>query len=171
MATKRFINKDAVSTLTSDYGVVVDSLTNGAKTISPANLKIQMQAGRAVAFTLFLGGPQYASTTVPQAIVLIPYDMTLTGIIIHAHNKPVGAAMLVDAHKSTTGDADTGTTVYTTGPGTNRPTIADGANSSTGGVPETTALSAGNRLLLFVDQVGSTTPGSGLTITIKGTIN
>lgn len=93
----------------------------------------------------------------------IPVDKTyaLTGVRLAVGTAPVGAAILVDVNKG-------GTTIFTTQG--NRPTIADGATSGgPGTAPNVTAVAAGDLLTIDVDQVGSGTAGSDLTVRLLGT--
>lgn len=86
---------------------------------------------------------------------------TLTGVRLAVGTAPVGAAILVDVNKN-------GTTVFSTQG--NRPTIADGATSGgPGTAPNVTAVAAGDLLSVDVDQVGSGTAGSNLTVVVLGT--
>ncbi|MFG1817623.1 hypothetical protein ACGFIF_27955 [Kribbella sp. NPDC049174] len=72
---------------------------------------------------------------------------------------PTGAALVVDVNKN-------GTTIYTDQ--SDRPSIAAGTNSATGNDPAvTTTLAAGDYLTVDVDQIGSTAPGSDLTVTVR----
>lgn len=91
---------------------------------------------------------------------LLPVDGTYTivGTRLTAGTAPVGAAIIVDVNKN-------GTTIYTTQ--ANRPTIADGAQTGgPGSAPDVTALSAGDYLSVDIDQVGSSTAGSDLTVSV-----
>jgi hypothetical protein len=58
-----------------------------------------------------------------------------------------------------------GTTIFTTQ--ANRPTITAGGNTATG-VPDVTAWNAGEYLTVDISQVGSTTAGANLTVTVVG---
>lgn len=82
---------------------------------------------------------------------------TITGVVATVGSAPTGASIIIDVNKN-------GTTVFTTQ--ANRPTIADGANDSGVEVPDIVALADGDYITIDVDQVGSTTPGSDLTVQI-----
>jgi hypothetical protein len=107
-----------------------------------------------------LNGTAYASTTVPQATVYIPFAITVTDVVAYATTAPTGSTLIVDVHEN-------GTTIFTTQ--SNRPTISAGANTSTiAGSIEDTAIAANARVSFFVDQVGSTISGGDpLLITLK----
>lgn len=90
----------------------------------------------------------------------LPIDGTCTiiGVRLTANTAPAGAAIIVDVNKN-------GTTIFTTA--ANRPTIADGANSGGPGVaPDVSTLAAGDYLTVDIDQVGSGTAGSDLTVCV-----
>lgn len=70
---------------------------------------------------------------------------------------PAGASVIVDVNMN-------GTTIY--GTQANRPTITAGNNTATGGTASVTSLAAGDYLTVDIDQVGSTTAGSDLTVII-----
>lgn len=71
---------------------------------------------------------------------------------------PAGAAVLADVNAN-------GTTIF--GTQANRPTITAGANTGLAGAASGASLAAGQYLTVDVDQVGSTAPGSDLTVTIR----
>ena len=83
--------------------------------------------------------------------------LLITGVRLDAGTAPTGAGLVVDVHKS-------GVTIFTTQ--ANRPSIAASAYSGVSGVPDVQAWAAGEYLTVDVDQVGSTVPGSNLTVTI-----
>lgn len=88
-----------------------------------------------------------------------PFAVTLTGGYIIAATAPAGAAMIWDVHSG----AGAGTTVFTTQG--NRPTLADGSAGPTAvAAPDVTAIGAGTRLVAAIDQIGSGTAGSNITL-------
>ncbi|MUN41396.1 hypothetical protein [Actinomadura litoris] len=86
--------------------------------------------------------------------------LTIGTVRASAATGPAGQSLIIDVHKS-------GTTIYTTQ--ANRPTIAAGQVTGTGGVPDVATWAAGEYLTVDIDQVGTTTPGSDLTVTIPST--
>jgi hypothetical protein len=70
---------------------------------------------------------------------------------------PAGASIIVDVNKN-------GTTIFTTQ--ANRPTITAGNSNATVGAIGVTSIAANDVLTIDIDQVGSTTPGSNLVVTI-----
>lgn len=72
---------------------------------------------------------------------------------------PVGSAITIDVHRN-------GTTIFST-----KPTIASGANTSSGAVISTSSFAQGDLMEIFVDAVGSTTAGKGLKGDMVGIFN
>jgi len=89
--------------------------------------------------------------------ITAPCALTVTGGKIEVGTAPTGAALICDVHKN-------GTTLWTTQG--NRPTIADAGTNAAITVPDVTALAQGDRLLLMIDQVGSTVAGKDLSLTL-----
>lgn len=89
-----------------------------------------------------------------------PFAVEVLGVRAAVNTAPAGASVIVDVNKD-------GTTIFTTQ--ANRPTIAAAANVSTEAVPDTPArlFAAGTYMTVDIDQVGSTTAGSDLTVVIR----
>jgi hypothetical protein len=84
--------------------------------------------------------------------------LTVQHVRLYAGTAPTGAAILVDLNKN-------GTTMFSTQG--NRPTIADGANAETATTaPDVTAVAAGDRLSVDIDQVGSSIAGANLAVVV-----
>jgi hypothetical protein len=77
---------------------------------------------------------------------------------------PVGSSLIIDIKLSTNGGS-TFTSLWATTPA-NRPTIADGAVVGSAGTPDTTAYVNGNLVRVDVLQVGSTTPGRNVIVSL-----
>ena len=88
--------------------------------------------------------------------------VTITGVRASVGTAPVGASILVDVNKN-------GVTIFTTQ--SNRPTIPAAGTTDDANAIDVPAVSAGEFLTVDIDQVGSTTPGSDLTVTIYYTVN
>jgi len=103
---------------------------------------------------------QYLSVGANQTPVLIvPLPYTIEKVYAIVKTAPVGAAIICDIQKN-------GTSIWTTQ--ANRVTIAAGATTATPVTAfDTTALVEGDQLTLDIDQVGSTTAGTSLTVLIK----
>lgn len=86
------------------------------------------------------------------------FDQTITEVFLSVSDSPTGQNIVADVHKN-------GTTIFTNQ--VNRPQIA--ADGSTTGYTTTIDVptwTVGQYLTAHIDQVGSTTPGSNLTVHI-----
>ncbi len=90
----------------------------------------------------------------------IPANCTISQVFLSATTAPVGSALIVDINECT--DPATCTTIDT---GT-KPQIADGAKEGVDSTFTDTTLLRGNYLGIDIDQVGSSTAGSDLTVTV-----
>jgi len=86
------------------------------------------------------------------------------GIKVRANvaTAPVGQSVIVDVNKN-------GVTIFSNQ--ANRPTIAAATTTDDANAIDVPAVAAGEILTVDIDQVGSTTPGSDLTVTIVYTVN
>lgn len=93
---------------------------------------------------------------------LFPYSATIIGVTAAVNTAPVGSSIIIDVNKN-------GTTIFTAQ--INRPTILSGTNDTGGSevVPDVTSLVFGDYLTVDIDQVGSGTPGSDLTVFVHYT--
>lgn len=107
--------------------------------------------GFAVSGTLTTGTKKSSTWIVPQ-------DMTIVKAYAYADTAPTGVSIVVDINKN-------GTTIWSTQ--ANRLTIVASSNTGNQTTFNTTALSEGDLLTLDIDQVGSSTPGSELTVVLK----
>ena len=96
------------------------------------------------------------ATTGKQAIRM-PFAGKITFVTAALTATPAGASAIVDLHKN-------GTTMYTTQG--NRPTIAAGSTYVTATLPDVLIWAAGDVLQLEVDQKGSSTAGSDLSVVV-----
>jgi hypothetical protein len=94
--------------------------------------------------------------------MVFPYPITIQGIAAAVQTAPSGADLIVDVNKN-------GTTIFTTQ--ANRPRIVAGAVVTASEVTNmnVTSFAAGDELTVDVDQVGSSTAGSALTLFIRYT--
>jgi len=95
--------------------------------------------------------------TTQSVAITAPYALTITGGKLEVGTAPTGAALICDVHKN-------GTTIFTTQ--NNRPTVADGGTSAAITAPDVTSIAQGDRLLLMIDQIGSTIAGKDLSLTL-----
>ena len=91
----------------------------------------------------------------------MPAAVTLSSVRIDVNTAPTGSAIIVDVTES-------GTTIFSA-----KPQIAASATTSVGGAnPGTlsdTALASNAEIKINVDQIGSSTAGKGLKVTLIGT--
>lgn len=95
--------------------------------------------------------------TTQSVAITAPMALTVTGGKIEVGTAPTGAALICDVHKN-------GTTLWTTQG--NRPTVADAGTSAAITAPDVTSIAQGDRLLLMIDQIGSTVAGKDLSLTL-----
>ena len=95
--------------------------------------------------------------TTQNVAITAPCALTITGGKIEVGTAPTGAALVCDIHKN-------GTTLWTTQ--NNRPTVADAETSAAITVPDVTSIAQGDRLLLMIDQIGSTVAGKDFSLTL-----
>ena len=82
-----------------------------------------------------------------------PQSATLVSLEIWCTTAPVTASVIADLHKN-------GTTVFTTGPGTERPTIATSATRDVSGTPDVTTMAAGDLFQVQMDQINASDEGN-----------
>jgi len=93
------------------------------------------------------------------ADLLVPFDAILNAARLHARVAPTGADLIVDLNLN-------GASLWAASPD-RRVRLADGETAGLQTRFDAPAVSAGDRLTVDVDQVGSTTPGSGLTLAVE----
>lgn len=91
---------------------------------------------------------------------VFPFAATISEVRMVVGTAPSGASLICDVNKN-------GTTIFTTQ--ANRPTISSNQTTSPAATPAVTAVAAGDVLSVDIDQVGSTVPGSDLTVVISYT--
>lgn len=124
-----------------------DSVTTAA---GPLNVNVQDT------FTCFVAGAQTTGTLKWQW--LMPFAATVTDIRAVLGTAPTGSTFIIDCNRA-------GTTLFTTQG--NRPTIAISGTASTTVLPDVTTLAAGDVLSFDIDQIGSGTAGSNLSVSIS----
>jgi hypothetical protein len=88
--------------------------------------------------------------------------ITIIAVRASVGTAPVGGSVIADVNKN-------GTTIFTTQ--SNRPTIAAGTFTDLADAINVAAVGAGEYLTADVDQVGPTTPGSDLAVTVVYTVD
>ena len=109
----------------------------------------------------YIAGDQEASTTITKgARVYIDVAGTITRVRLHARTAPTDASLIVDLHLN-------GTTIWSTQG--NRATLTTGNTDSSTTTFNTTAIASGQYLDMFVDAIGTTLPGTDLTVELTFT--
>ena len=103
----------------------------------------------------FIPGTQTAAAK--KAGSLIARAGVIVDVRAYVDTAPTGASLIADVNKN-------GTSIFTTQ--ANRPTIAAAGNASSTTAPDTTAVAAGDRLTIDVDQIGSGAAGADLYVTV-----
>jgi hypothetical protein len=137
---KIFAKTDGLYYILDDAGV--ETVLGGAGTIT-----------KGIAF--YLDGDLEVETTAMSFIA--PVAMTVQSVKLAVDTAPTDAAIIIDLHKN-------GTTLFTTQG--NRPTIAASGTAATSAAPDVTAIAAGDKIALEIDQVGSTVAGYNLAATV-----
>lgn len=116
-------------------------------------------AGNPKEISFCIPGNCYVTTKIAQILVGENLDNeTISKVKIYADTAPVGSVLTVDINKNNV-------TIFTTQG--KRPSIADGANADDSDTPDVTSLSAGDRISVDIDAIGSgTAGGSDLLVTI-----
>jgi len=116
-------------------------------------------------FTFILPGTQSVGTNKLGSQIIIPFACTILKAQANAGVAPSGAALIFDINYDSGGGADDGgTTIWSTQ--ANRLQIASGAYTASTTTFNTTSLAQGGTLTIDVDQVGSTTAGSNVCVTL-----
>lgn len=108
--------------------------------------------------TFFFSAEGNLTTGAKNLRVYMPGAYKIDSVFIAANTASSGSAIIVDVNKG-------GTTIFTNQ--ANRPQIAVGANTGTSGVPDVTALAAGDYLTFDIDQIGVGTTGADLTVHVR----
>lgn len=115
----------------------------------------------AAAFQHILTVPGALTTGTDKAAHFqMPDKALIDEVRCHVGTQPVGASVIVDVN-------DDGTTIFTTQG--NRPEIADSTSDDTSGVADGgTAVAKDSVITVDIDQIGSGTAGSDLTVFVRG---
>ncbi len=107
-------------------------------------------------FSFFIPGTAVVATN--QAAVLIPAAFTISHVKIYSETSPTVQNLIVDVNIN-------GTSIFATTQ-ENRPQVTPTNKAANSGIPNTTALAAGDRLSVDVDQVGTVAGGAPLLVTV-----
>lgn len=115
---------------------------------------------------IHITGVLYASTSVAIGWLRVPKACTISKVMISCATAPTGTdGITVDVHYHATVLASA-TTIFTTGPGTERPVIAASGFDDDSGAPDVTSLAADSYISFFIDTVGGTIAGADLDIQV-----
>ena len=109
-------------------------------------------------FAFAVAGTLTTGTSVTP-LLIATQAQTISKVYVNVKTAPTGASIKVDINKN-------GISIWNTTQA-NRVVIADGATSGTQTSFDTTALVEGDVLTVDIDQVGSTTAGADITVTVK----
>lgn len=104
---------------------------------------------------MHIGG--LAKVTTGAISVIVPMALRIIQVRVSVDTAPVGSALILDLNNN-------GVSLYTTQ--ANRPQLPPGVTDAVAPLPDITTLALGDKLRLDIDQVGSLTPGAGLSLTI-----
>lgn len=135
----------------------IDDVENGVITVGPAGP--QGPQGPEAEIPIVFNRSSALSVTAGTTGFPVPFNATVLGVRAYAGTAPSGSDAIFDVNRN-------GTTIFATQSA--RPRIVAGSNSAV----ETTgmtvsSLTAGDVLSVDIDQVGSTTAGSDLTLVIR----
>ena len=151
-----------VSTLEDDAEITIDILYVGSST-PVKGLKVTLKGMRPSNADILLAvSDEVTNLTTGTAKITfrMPYAMTLTSVRASVTEAPTGSALVIDVNES-------GASVFST-----NLQIDDGSETSVGSMPAVisdAALADDAEITIDIDQVGSTTPGKGLKVRLKGT--
>jgi len=140
---------------TTGTGAELNELTDGSTTALHSHA-----VGGMIALQATIRGNAYVGNDI--IVARISKAMTITKVRLGVgKTAPTGDTLIGDVHYHAT-DPTAMTTIFTTGPGTNRPEIAIGAFTDDSGAPDVTVLAEGGWVGFSIDQIGSTLPGENV---------
>ncbi len=101
------------------------------------------------------------TTGTAKTTFVMPYAMTLTGVIATVNTAPTGSAIQVDINEGVSSILSTKLTIDAT--------EKTSATAATPAVISDSALASGAEIIFDIDAVGSTIAGAGLKVTLIGT--
>jgi hypothetical protein len=148
----------------TDLGTQTSSDSNASADINTLNANDQdlqtqingISVDRSI--MMVLDGNAYVADDI--ITVRVPYAMTLTEVLLGVATAPTGASLNVDVRYHAT-DPTSAVTILSSDV-----TIAASAFSGTA-TPSTTSLAENGFLVVDINQIGSTLPGTGLIIEVK----
>jgi hypothetical protein len=128
--------------------------SSGVKVVQAVLASDMENAARVVYYFAITG-----TVSVTTGTVKLPFfgNHQIEKVTLYADTGPVGDDLIVDVNLN-------GTTIFTTQ--SNRPKILD-SSWAVSGTPDVTDATDGDYLTVDIDQVGSTTPGSDITVAVR----
>jgi len=154
-------NLDVAGTL-SGASIVTDNLVSSA-TASSGSILVSRTTDApewktpVSSMVWFIDGGLTLNAT-GSAVVTMPFGLTVSTGSLRVNVAPTGSAIIVDINRN-------GTSIFSTLP----QIAADSTTSNKTGTLSPTTFSVDDEISVAIDQVGSTTAGSGLTIMLTGT--
>jgi hypothetical protein len=137
-----------------------DSLTEGSTNLYFTNARARAALPDAIGIAVSDEGTNLATGSA-NLTFRMPYAVTLTSVRANVNTAPVGSTINIDIKRA-------GTSIFSTllSIDANEKTSATAATPA---VLSTTSLSDDDELVVSIEQVGSTTPGKGLKLWLRGT--
>ena len=151
---------DVVGTISGSS--IVSNQINASQSATQGSVLVSQTNGAPVwktqtgSMLWYIDGPLVTGSDQGQ-VVTMPFTLSITGLDLKVKGSPNGAAVIVDINEA-------GTTLFST-----KPEVDAGATVEDGNhVFNDTSLAKGSEITIDIDQVGSATAGSGLTIMLHG---
>ncbi len=153
------------SPVSGDWFLMEDAVSGELVKVDTDNMPGGGTTGVSIQATL--KGNAYTGTAI--ATVRVPWAMTITDMRIGARTPPTGSSLSIDANYSATNPDSASPLVNSI---LNSPplSITAGNHTALGNVFAISSFAAGSWLVIDIDAVGSTLPGTDITIEFIGTI-
>lgn len=161
-SSKTIADLDTVTSLSASDLLHV-SVSGVDKNITQGNLLSAVVTTQDITIQVLIGGNLYTGTDILGVAIRTP-AMTVTKVRLGARTAPTGSVVTVDLNYHAT-DPDSAATIFSS-----NPSIAATAHTGESTSFSTSTFADGGFLLIDIDAVGSSTPGTGLTIEIIGTL-
>jgi len=153
----------AVASLRLLCGIDSDNKGRVLRTDSAGNLQVIIASGLGVLqkeYRFWIAGNLAVATGVIRFFNLTGGTLSFQKVHLSVNTAPVGANIIVDVNRGTAGSK---ATIFAS---ENRPVIVAGEYEGYSTTFQTLNIADGSYLTFDVDQVGSTTPGADLAITV-----
>jgi hypothetical protein len=137
----------------------IEALKGGAGATAPTTTIEDLAVGIQNAFTFYLGGDAYTGTGIIK--LQLPFAITATSVVLGAGTAPTGSSLTYDLNYHAT-DPDSAATIFNT-----NPSISAASHTGNSSDLATTSLAKSGWIVVDCDAVGSTLPGTDVTISIR----